>query len=273
MPKNLLARRVRPRHPRGATDWTPLDVVGAAGFVELPIDPHAVAAQFDIEVEGGALSGVAGCLMCVGNDLKIVYSNRTSNIGFQHFTVAHELGHFFHPGHLEELFAGGATMHQSRGAFVSKKRVERQADNYAVDLLMPEDLFRPALASVGGGLGAVIELAALCNTSLTATAIRFASLACDPVLVVVSDGRKIEYAVISPGLPGFDAFALRGSPVPEGSLTRSYSAFPEKIRQRSQEEADTRLGTWLPTDSADWYAEECFGLGRYGRVLTVLTPD
>lgn len=248
-------------------------MINAVGFAEFPINPNVVATRFDIEVEGGALSGVAGCLMCVENDLKIVYSNRTSNIGFQHFTIAHELGHFFHPGHLEELFSGGETLHQSRGAFASKKRVERQADNYAVNLLMPEELFRPALSHVGAGLSAVIDLATLCKTSLTATAIRYATLANDPVFVIVSDGRTIEYAVISSGLSGLDVFALRGTPVPEDSLTRSYSAFPEKIRQRSQEEADTRLATWLPTDSADWYAEECLGLGRYGRVLTILTPD
>ena len=274
MPKKPTAKIVRPRHPRpGATDWTPLDVVEAVGFGELPIDPHRIASSFDIEVQGGALNGVSGCLMCVGSELKIVYSTKTGNRGFQHFTVAHELGHYFHPGHLDELFAEGETLHQSRGGFSSNQRIERQADNYAVELLMPEALFQPAMAGAGRGLTAIKALAALCKTSLTATAIRYARLMREPVLVTVSDGRTIEYAVRSPGLPGVNAFSLRGAAVPEDSLTRRYGTFPEKIRQRSQEESDTRLSEWLPMTSTDWHVEECFGLGHYNRVLTVITPD
>ena len=272
--RKLTAKTARPRHPRpGGTDWTPLDVVEAVGFGELPIDPHRIASSFDIEVVGGALNGISGCLMCFGSEVKIVFATRSGNRGFQRFTVAHELGHYFHPGHLDELFGNGETLHQSRGGFSSNQRIERQADNYAVELLMPEALFRPAMARAGRGLAAIKALAALCKTSLTATAIRYAGLTREPVLVTVGDGRTIEYAVRSPGLRGINAFSLRGELVPEDSLTRTYGKFPEKIRQRSQEESDTRLSEWLPTGSTDWFVEECFGLGRYNRVLTVISLD
>ena len=89
------------------------EIVTRFGLATLPIDPHALAEANDIAVVPAALEGCSGCLMKQGDTFGILYSDTLKNDGFERFTVSHELGHFFLPGHPEFLFSGGATTHQS----------------------------------------------------------------------------------------------------------------------------------------------------------------
>jgi len=45
------------------------------------------------------------------------YSDRFSSDGFRRFTVAHELGHYFLPGHIAYLFSQGNERHESESGF------------------------------------------------------------------------------------------------------------------------------------------------------------
>ena len=75
----------------------------------LPIDPFEIAARKDILCQANSSlgSGISGCMMKVGDNFGIVYSTRFPSEGFQRFTVAHELGHYFMDGHISHLFANG----------------------------------------------------------------------------------------------------------------------------------------------------------------------
>lgn len=152
---------------------------------ELPIDPFEIAVRKQILCqEHSALgSGISGCMMKVGDNFAIIYSTRFPNEGFQRFTVAHELGHYFMDGHVSHLFANGQTLHQSQSGFLSSDAYEREADAFAAGMLMPKAVFLRAMDGVGTGISSIETLASLCRTSLTATAIRFAKLSTDPVAV------------------------------------------------------------------------------------------
>ena len=63
------------------------------------------------------------------------------NIGFQNFSVAHELGHYFLPGHIDAVLADG-DVHESRAGFASGDRYEMEADHFAATLLMPRSVAR-----------------------------------------------------------------------------------------------------------------------------------
>ena len=80
---------------------------------------------------------------------------------------------------------------------MSADRHERQADFFATPLLMPERLFVRALNKAGQGFPAIERLAALCKTSITATAIRFAKFTDDSVAVVMSSGDRVDYCFLS----------------------------------------------------------------------------
>ena len=74
---------------------------------------------------------------------------------------------------------------------------EREADLFSVELLIPEFLFHRQRKEFPLGLEGVKGLAEVFQTSLTAMGIRYVTLCTEPVAVVVSEGEKILYSVLS----------------------------------------------------------------------------
>jgi|ERR1051326_4100660 hypothetical protein len=136
------------------------EVIASDGISRLPIDPSLIAKKRDITVAAnrGKSAGVSGCLMKVGDHFGIGYSTRIDNQGFINFTIAHELGHYFLPGHVSYLF-GGNEIHLSHAGFVSDDSYEKEADFFAAALLMPKNLFTAALQKAGDGFPAISTLA------------------------------------------------------------------------------------------------------------------
>ena len=175
------------------------NVVRQHGFTALPICPFGIAQKLDILVspKDSTEPGVSGFLMRAGDAFGIRYARHIANEGFIRFTVAHELGHYFLPGHAAHLFPHGDGLHCSKSGFVSHDRYERQADAFASALLMPEKLFAAAVDEAGQGFGAVEALASRCKTSITATAIRLATYTDEAVAVIVSSKDRVEYCFLS----------------------------------------------------------------------------
>ena len=185
----------------------------------LPVDPIALAQAHGIEVmaKPDSAQGVSGMLLRSGNAFGIAYATHINNIGFQNFSVAHELGHYFLPGHIDAVLSN-SDVHKSHAGFSSGDRYEMEADHFAASLLMPRDLFADAMHSAGDGLPAIVKLAARCHTSLTATAIRYARCTRDPVAIVLSTGKKINFCLMSDALKevkGLD-WIRKGEPLSHG---------------------------------------------------------
>jgi IrrE N-terminal-like domain len=172
----------------------------------------------------------------IGQDYGITYATHINNLGFQHFSVAHELGHYYLPRHIGAVLKDG-DIHESRAGFTSPDRYELEADHFAAGLLMPGQLFRSAMRRAGEGLGAIVHLAGLCQTSLTATAIRFTECTSDPVAIVVSTGGRIDYCFMSDALrevEGIDWIRKRQF-VPSGTATFAFNRDAKKnIKRRSR---------------------------------------
>jgi Zn-dependent peptidase ImmA (M78 family) len=156
------------------------------------IDPSAIAEGQDIEVHRmpDAYAGVSGMLIKRKDNFHIAYNTFIKSVGFHRFSIGHELGHYVLEGHIDELLPFGQDRHISEAGFVSENRFEREADHFAAGLLMPEFLFRPAMARAGEGLDAIETLRRQCATSLTATAIRYQELTDEAVAVIQSVGRN-----------------------------------------------------------------------------------
>jgi Zn-dependent peptidase ImmA (M78 family) len=110
-------------------------------------------------------------LLRYGDSFVIAYATHIDNEGFQRFSVAHELGHYLLPGHIDQVLSDGKNIHESHSGFVSNNPYELEADHFAAALLMPNPLFSHAMWQTEAGLNAVVTLAGRCRTSLTATAI------------------------------------------------------------------------------------------------------
>src|SRR4051794_25953591 len=91
-------------------------VIGALGITSLPVDPFWIAKKKEIEVmpKQSDTPGVSGFLMRFGDQFGIGYATHIRNQGFINFTVSHELGHYFLPGHPEKLFPNGDGIHCSK---------------------------------------------------------------------------------------------------------------------------------------------------------------
>lgn len=244
------------------------------GITQLPVDPFDIAKRHDILVQPKPepTPGVSGFLMRQGNAFGIMYATHIRNDGFIRFTVAHELGHYFLDGHQELLFSNGQTAHASRSGFISDEPHELEADHFAAHLLAPGKLFAQAMRKAGEGFVAIEKLAQTCGTSITATAIRFATAAPDPVVVIVSSDKQVEYCFVSQVLA--DIRGLRrmrkGNSIPNGTRTEKFNRDPENIRAGRREEASSGLTMWLEGAPDLDMNEDVVGLGSYGKTLTVL---
>lgn len=240
----------------------------------LPIDPKAFARAKDIEVVAKPTShaGVSGMLVRRGNEFAIAYATHLENEGFENFSVGHELGHFYLPGHVDAVIPGGSGMHESRAGFNSKDRYESEADRFAAGFLMPRFLFFPATETAGTGLTAIERLAVLCKTSLHATAIRYAQCTREPVAVIISVGGRIDHCFMSDALKqtsGID-WLRKYEAVPRGTATHAFNQEASNVQKAARVEESSNLQQWFGGNRSLAIGEDVLGLGRYGKTLTVL---
>ncbi|MER8948076.1 ImmA/IrrE family metallo-endopeptidase [Mesorhizobium sp. M0809] len=245
------------------------------GITTLPVDPFAIAESRDIMVEGkpDKTEGVSGMLLRHGNNFGIVYATHISSAGFQRFSISHELGHYFLPGHIDQVIKDG--VHVSRSGFVTNDPFELEADHFAAGLLMPEAPFRKEMDRYEPGLDAIETVADLCMTSRTATAIRYAELTEAAVAVIMSTNGVIDYCFLSEAmksLPKLD-WLRKGTPLPSGTATAHLAAQPARVLggERVADAVDVR--DWLGGLTRAEISEESVGLGQYGKVLTVLVSS
>ena len=245
--------------------------------LELPIDLMALAKSRDILVEAkpAAAKGVSGMLLRAGNNFAIGYATHIKSSGFQRFSIAHELGHYFLDGHPESVFKGGKSIHESQAGFGSRDQIELEADHFAAGLLMPSDLFKAEAGKYSDGFTAIEKLADRCQTSLTASAIRYAELTDAAVAVIISTGSSVDYCFISRALRGIKEYRhpLKGSVLPKDSLTRDFNQTASNIIDAQREDDDADLIAWFHADDEIDASEEVVGLGDYGKTLTIITAE
>ena len=243
-------------------------------ITKLPVNPIAIAKKIGIEVvpKPASTQGVSGMLLRRGNDFGIAYATHIDSIGFQHFSVAHELGHYFLPGHVDAVFADG-DVHESRAGFASGNQYEMEADHFAATFLMPRGLFIKAMCSAGDGLEAIEKLAAQCCTSLTATAIRYTQCTRDPVAIVISAGDRINYCFMSDALKEVRGlnWIRKDEPLPKTTATYAFNQVATRVLSADRDDDISDICDWFGGDRSMSITEQLIGLGNYGKTLTVLT--
>lgn len=253
------------------------EVILIHGITKLPVDPISIARnlEFLIEAKPVEAEGVSGMLLRAGNKFGIVYASHIDNVGFKNFSIAHELGHYFLPGHIDAVFDTNG-IHQSTAGFFSKNNFELEADHFAANLLMPRVLFNAAINNTLGGFEAIERLSKLCQTSLTATGIRYTQYSRDPIAVVLSKGERIEFCFMSDSFKEIKGinWAHKGETLSKTTRTFAFNKKIDNILQANQFVGKVNLQDWFGGNHDIPITEEVIGLGSYGKTLTVLTiPD
>lgn len=140
------------------------------------------------------------------------------------FTLAHELGHYFIDHHRLALESGKMQPHFHRYVQFGKNEqweIEREADDFAANLLMPTSLFK---SEFDGQLlsGALIKaIAEKYQVSFSACAIRYMKLKLTPIILVFSQNGKIKWQMRSEDFP-FYRLKYGKEKVPENTVMGDY---------------------------------------------------
>ena len=181
-------------------------------------------------------------LIRLGNEFGIAFATHIDSEGFKRFCIAHEIGHYRLPGHIDAVLAHG-NIHESHAGFITDDHYEREADHFAASLLMPDALFTREMRSLGDGLQAIEALAEHCITSLPATANRYIQKASVPAAMIVSSGPRIDYCFMSGSLQDFEKleWPRKGQPLPAGSETDRFNADSANIRTARHADSEVKL--------------------------------
>lgn len=246
------------------------------GFNKFPIDPVKITEKEKIQIEAKPPDkiGVSGGIIFHDCDVIIFYATNIDNIGFQRFTIGHELGHYFLPGHPEAI-TNVAPIHVSRAGFSQgSDPIEIEADHFSAGLLMPRDLVSKLLANQTIGLDGIIRLSEDAECSVTASAIRAAECCEYPLAVIVSREDRICYGFLSEAFKGLrpSTFPRKGNLLPK-TTTKLFNADEHKVLRGDRACGQAMLSDWFEGSSGLFLDEEVIGLGSYGYSLTVLSSE
>jgi Zn-dependent peptidase ImmA (M78 family) len=271
----------RPRPLKEAGNITLMldQVLGVDRFERGPVDVVELALQYSaqtarespiVEVEDRDLPGCTGALL-YSDDVPRnwgIYCNLDQSPGRRRFTVAHEFGHYvLHRRMIEDdgAFAGGIycdedSVHQGGG-----QGIEREADSFAANLLMPLNDFRRVLpARTRPDFDQLGALANRYGVSITAAILRWLEYTETRALVVVSN----------------EGFALWSKPsgpaLKSGAFIKTKNTMyelPERSAAVMGEHTDeTRSGVAQPAGT--WFREPlvemCLKDGRRDQEITLL---
>lgn len=254
-----------------------MELLREAVVTSLPVRPIEIAKHLDIKTAAkpATVYGASGWLIRNGNEFAIVYATHIDSEGFQNFSIAHELGHYWLEGHPEHVFQNG-NEHVSRAGFGSTDVIEHEADYFAACLLMPKPLCMPLINRNLDGMAAVMALARQCGTSLTAAALRYSELSPVPTGVLQCLDGRVEFCAAY-GLQARVGWARplpRNTRVPPECATFRLAEDSAAILQGGEDSDSSPASDWFSgADGRSGLIEEVVGLGRYGRTLTVLTLE
>ena len=233
-------------------------------------------AEIDIEVVARSLGARVKYRPLKSSEARIVGQNGRAIITVdarareqrRRFSVAHELGHWHrHRGICLACRSVDIDRPLSDGG---KGRVssnpELQADAYASDLLLPGYIFRPLACDLDLlTLAAVRELAAMFNTSLTATAIRALGTNRFPAMLVCHSQSGMRWFRRPPLVP--DRWFPRTDLQPESpAFHMLFRGGPEAKQPKT-----VKASCWFDNPLADRFTvtEQSFGLPN-GKVATLV---
>lgn len=211
-----------------------------------------------------------------------VYANldrlRSHDSGRARFTLGHELGHYYIDDHRNALQTGEVVAHPSVCDHQSKNPAEREADHFASNLLMPRIRFAREAKKHAAGFGAILTLKDVFGTSITSTAVRYATLDIVPCTLVKWDNDGFSWKWFSPTTyaAGFKKTIETTSKVPSDSATGRALA-GQQAPACGYFHAGTSAhawfgGAWAGSAKDVILIEQAISLGEFG-VLTLLYPE
>lgn len=168
--------------------WKVSDSYGFAHPRELPL--IAVARDLGIKVRIGGMNGAEGRLVRRGDRGIIRIRDTDISSGRARFALSHELGHWKLHTQSQGFTCSAAELRDYK-----KDPAEVEANRFAAELLMPRAFVSSFTKNRDLNLDTSFALAAECNVSLTAAAIRIMQTTKHECFLAFSDGRHMHWWV------------------------------------------------------------------------------
>ena len=250
---------------------------GVDGKDRFPVDVKALALSIGqqmkdadriVEVQALAAPTFEGGLfeLSVGK-WALIYNDAHTSPRRSRWTQAHELGHFLVHRALRKSFECSAG--EAAGWNAGDRDIEREADEFASNLLLPRKQFDQKLAGQPIDFDSLSGVADFFEVSLTATALRCVRLTDESLVLISSRDGFIDWSVASDRARRNGAFyrTVGTSPIelPFGSVAADSS-------QRALREGEKiPLRIWFEHAHRDAFVKEMkLQCDSYGNALTLL---
>jgi len=171
-----------------------LEELGVREPADLKIE--AIAEYCGATIIYGPLEGTEARILGYG-DRAIITVNSAAPRGRQRYSGAHELGHWM----CDRRKIAFACTDRAFAREWSDDNPERRANQYAAELLLPQQMFSARAKNREITLAAARDLANVFETSLTATAIRLVEFGSFPAMIVCSDRQGRRWFRRGPDVP------------------------------------------------------------------------
>lgn len=138
------------------------------------------------------ITGAEGRVMCTNEFSIITINSNIKSESKKRFTLAHEFGHYELHRKYNKIFNCDENDLMEWYDKTDKGK-EVEANHFAAELLMPEELFYKYSRAEKFSLDFISHLSNEFKTSITATSLRFAEKGNDPILLVCSQNGKIKW--------------------------------------------------------------------------------
>jgi hypothetical protein len=227
------------------------------------IDLFAIAEKFRLSIREIELTGCDGALLRSSIDSSgiIAVKNSIRESGRKRFTVAHEIGHRVLHGASTACSAADIA-NWSENA----KQAEKEADEFAAELLLPAREIAPTINSRSPSLNVIQSVAQKYEASFSASAWRYCDIAATPCAVIWSTKKIVQWARRS---DSFRIFLRRGVEVPQGSYARAAYEGKDVPGDPEPVAADEWIDNWNLREGAEIW-EQSLRLHSYDSVITLL---
>lgn len=180
--------------PTAKAKWV-LETMGIKGVPAPYFDD--IAYQEKIKVKRCSLPSekdLSGMLIYRGEKKGILVNTYIENIGRQNFTFAHELGHYFlrhKPPYTLDWESSFRCSNQDMEVVEDYSSIEVEANQFAVELLMPESLFKPLLAGTVFDFTLMSSVANQFYVSKHACGNRILDFIKEPYILICSKGTSV----------------------------------------------------------------------------------